>query len=301
MFGENGSYDWVQSLRKREFLDGGWEMITAGLLHQLAGRPRSTEQCDRILAHLVPLDAEPTQEIVRIQYATMDINLRAEALHIICMLFMETKAVKAFLEECSGIMTQHRKIKIDHQRARKDAIAKLKSLNDDRRILAPDLRTPTPIPELEETAEGEKLDDMEASVEDSEDEEVLMSRSLRRGNDRAAERKRKREEEDAKRKEKADAKQDKGSKEYQKVLKQIDKERERVDEAEEAIASVDVDLREADCPRTRCLGKDRFCNRYWWFERNAMPYGGLPDSSTAQSDYANGRLWVQGPDDLERQ
>ena len=301
MFGENGSYDWVQSLRKRDFLEGGWQMIMAGLLHQLAGRPRSTEQCDKILAHLVPLDAEPTQETVRMQYSIMDINYRAEALHIICMLFMETKTVKAFLEECSVIMTQHRKIKIEHQRARKDAIAKLKSLNDDRRILAPDLRTPTPIPELEETAEGEKLDEIDAEIDDSEDDEVLMSRSLRRGHDRAAERKRKREEEDAKRKEKADAKQDKGSKEYQKVLKQIDKERERVDEAEEAIASVDVDLREADCPRTRCLGKDRFCNRYWWFERNAMPYGGLPDSSTAHSGYANGRLWVQGPDDLERQ
>jgi ATP-utilising chromatin assembly and remodelling N-terminal/Williams-Beuren syndrome DDT (WSD), D-TOX E motif/DDT domain/WSTF, HB1, Itc1p, MBD9 motif 1 len=301
MFGDDGSYDWVQNLRKRSFLDGGWQMIMAGLLHQLAWRPRLTEQCDRILAHLVPLDADPIQETVRIQYSTMDINYRAEALHIICQLFMETKAVKAFLEECSNIMTQHRKIKIEHQRARKDAIAKLKSLNDDRRLLAPDLRTPTPIPELEEQVEGEKLNDMDDTIEDSEDDEVLNSRSLRRGNDRAAERKRKREEEDAKRKEKADAKQDKGSKEYQKVLKQIEKERERVDEAEEAIANVDVDLREADCPRTRCLGKDRFCNRYWWFERNAMPYGGLPDSSTANSDYANGRLWVQGPDDLERE
>lgn len=301
MFGEGGAYDWVESLRKRDFLNGGWQMIMAGLLHQLAGRPRLTVNCDRILGHLVPLDAELTQETVRTQYSTMDINYRTEALHIICMLFMETKAVKAFLDECSNIMTQHRKIKIEHQRARKDAIAKLKSLNDDRRLLAPDLRTPTPIPELEEQVDGEKIDDMDASVEDSDDEEVLTSRSLRRGTDRAAERKRKREEEDARRKEKADAKQDKGSKEYQKVLKQIEKERERVDEAEEAIAAVDVDLREADCPRTRCLGKDRFCNRYWWFERNAMPYGGLPDSSTAHSDYANGRLWVQGPDELERQ
>lgn len=301
MFGDEGSYDWVQTLRKRDFLDGGWQMVVAGLLHQLAGRPRLAEQCDRILSHLVPLDAEPTQETIRMQYSTMDINYRAEALQIICQLFMETKTVKAFLEECSNIMTQHRKIKIEHQRARKDAIAKLKSLNDDRRLLAPDLRTPTPIPELEEQADGEKLNDLDDTIEDSEDEEVLTSRSLRRGNDRAAERKRKREEEDAKRKEKADAKQDKGSKEYQKVLKQIEKERERVDEAEEAIASVDVDLREADCPRTRCLGKDRFCNRYWWFERNAMPYGGLPDSSTAHSDFANGRLWVQGPDDLERE
>lgn len=31
-----------------------------------------------------------------------------------------------------------------------------------------------------------------------------------------------------------------------------------------------------------------------------MPYEGLPTSSTADARYANGRLWVQGPDDMER-
>jgi len=70
---------------------------------------------------------------------------------------------------------------------------------------------------------------------------------------------------------------------------------------EEEIAILDNDLREADCPRTRVLGKDRFWNRYYWFERNGMPYGGLPDSSTAEAGYANGCIWVQGPDDLERE
>jgi hypothetical protein len=32
-----------------------------------------------------------------------------------------------------------------------------------------------------------------------------------------------------------------------------------------------------------------------------MPYGGLPDSSTASAGYANGCIWVQGPDELERE
>ena len=30
-----------------------------------------------------------------------------------------------------------------------------------------------------------------------------------------------------------------------------------------------------------------------------MPHSGLPDSSTAEAEYANGRLWVQGPDEME--
>ena len=301
MFGE---YGWIQRLRKRDFRSGGWEMVLVGLLHQLAGRPRLTNICDKILTHLAPLDADPTIETVRLQYATMDINLRAEALQTICQLFLETKAVKTFLEEMSNTMTQFRKVKIEHQRTRKDAIAKLKNLQIERRLLAPSPeKSPTPMPELEEGAENidpDKVDDEETSIPDSEDEEPLNTRSLRRGQDRAAERKRKREEEAEREAKKKEDKQQKGSKEYQKVLKMIDKERDRIDEAEEQIMIVDSDLREADCPRTRVLGKDRFCNRYWWFERNAMPHGGLPDSSTADAEYANGRLWIQGPDDMER-
>ncbi len=76
--------------------------------------------------------------------------------------------------------------------------------------------------------------------------------------------------------------------------------KEQIKECEAEIDVCNNDLRESDCHRTRMLGRDRFHNRYWWYERNAMPYGGLPDSSTADANYANGRVWVQGPDDTER-
>ncbi|KIX98483.1 uncharacterized protein Z520_05784 [Fonsecaea multimorphosa CBS 102226] len=295
-------YGWIERLRKRDLRHGGWELVMVGLLHQLSGRPRLTDVCNRILSHLAPLDAEPTMETARIQYSNMDINLRAEALQIICQLFLETKTVKNFLEEMSNTMTHYRKIKIEHQRARKDALAKLKELQIERKLLAPEPeKSVTPMPELEEAIEAEKGEDGDISIPDTEDEEPVMRRSLRRGSDRAAERKRKREEEQERKEKAAEAKQNKGSKEYQKVLKQIEKERDRIEQAEEQILIVDGDLREADCPRTRVLGKDRFCNRYWWFERNAMPHGGLPDSSTADAEYANGRIWVQGPDDMERE
>lgn len=161
-------------------------------------------------------------------------------------------------------------------------------------------KSPTPIPELAEAADID-MEDEDTSIMDSEDEEPQSSRSLRRGKDRAAERKRKREEEEERRLKAIEAKQNKGTKEYQKVLKKVEQTKDRITKEEDAIISVDNDLREADCPRTRVLGKDRFWNRYYWFERNAMPYEGLPDASTADAGYANGRLWVQGPDDLERE
>lgn len=311
MFSEE--YGWIDRLRKRDFRSGGWQLIIVGLLHQLAGRPRLTESCERILKRLAPLDAEPTMETVIEQYSKMDINLRIEVLQILCQLWLETRAVKKFLEEMAATMTQYRKQKIDHQRARKEAMAELKRLVDERKILAPQQeKSPTPVEELEELQDAEKLAVAEetmvterSEIADSEvEEEVrpITTRSLRRGQDRAAERKRKREEEQARLEKKAaeDKEKAKYSKEYQKILKGIEAERKKILDHEEQIDILDADLREADAYRTRCLGKDRFCNRYWWFERNAMPFGGLPDSSTADAEYANGRLWVQGPDDMER-
>lgn len=179
----------------------------------------------------------------------------------------------------------------------------LRILHEERKTLQPEDRSPTPIAELEELDDS-KMTGVDGEEEEpiiSEDEEPNRGRSLRRGNDRAAERKRKQEEEKEK-KEKAQAvKQPKQSKQLAKVLKKIEEKKQVIRDCEEEIVTLDNDLREADCPRTRVLGKDRFWNRYYWMERNAMPYAGLPDSSTADAGYANGRIWVQGPDELERE
>ncbi|OJJ51258.1 hypothetical protein ASPZODRAFT_54954 [Penicilliopsis zonata CBS 506.65] len=295
-----GDYGWIDRLRKRDFRNGGWEMVMIGLLHQLSVRPRVEKVCNEILKILAPLDAEPTKETARLQYATMDINLRIQALEIICMLSLETKAVKNYLEECSNQMTEFRKEKIEYQRERKAALEELRRLHEEKKELQPERgKSPSPVPELDNLEDSKMtgLDDETDQVMDTEDDEP-QARSLRGGADRIMERKRKLEEERERKEQQA--KQPKGSKQYQRVVKKIEDQKARVTKLEQKIADVDNDLREADCPRTRCLGKDRFCNRYWWFERNAMPYNGMPQSSTADAGYANGRVWVQGPDDMER-
>ena len=189
-------------------------------------------------------------------------------------------------------------------------------MQEERKALQPEATSP--ITELEHMAQpegSEQLDEMEdlnmvdpvededAVMESEEEEEPVQQRPLRRANDRAAERKRKLDEE-RDRKERAELekakKPTKQAKQLEKVMRKIENEIEKIKEFEDEIATLDNDLREADCPRTRVLGIDRFWNRYYWFERNAMPYGGLPTSSTAHAGYANGRVWVQGPDDMER-
>ena len=306
-------YGWKKRLVKRDFINGRWIVILVGLLNLYSTIRQHKTVCESILAKLAPPDMPPTEETAIFQYSLLDINDRAKIVQFLCMLSIGTQAIRDYMEECTQTMTQFRKDKIEWQRKRKAHLEELKTLDQERRELQPE--APAPAPEIEQLAEqieeeemkdGDETEDAEKTeeaVEESEDEPI-PARSLRRAKDREAERKRKREEE-KKRKEKAEAekakKPSKEARQLEKVMKKIDALKESIKECENEVLICDEDLRENDCPRTRVLGKDRFWNRYYWFERNAMPYGGLPNSSTAHAEYANGCLWVQGPDPLERE
>lgn len=100
---------------------------------------------------------------------------------------------------------------------------------------------------------------------------------------------------------KAEAEKTKKQKEWEKLLTAIEKKKEELKDCEANINELDDDLRETLVHRSKVLGKDRFLNKYYWFEHNGMPFGGVPHSSTAEYGYANGRIWVQGPDEHEFQ
>lgn len=117
--------------------------------------------------------------------------------------------------------------------------------------------------------------------------------------------KRKRESEQIKKekakKAKIEAAKTKQQKEWEALLDSIEGKKRQIEECEANIQELDDDLREALVHRSKIIGKDRFLNKYYWFEHNGMPFGGVPSSSTAEYGYANGRLWVQGPDEHELQ
>ena len=114
-------YDWRSRLRKRDFKDGRWIVIIIGLLNLLTANPRLRKTCDEILAKLAPLNMPPSQETAISQYTRLDINSRVMILQILCMLSLETQAIRSYMEECTALMTQVRKEKIDQQRIRKTA------------------------------------------------------------------------------------------------------------------------------------------------------------------------------------
>ena len=147
------------------------------------------------------------------------------------------------------------------------------------------------------------IDDLDEEAEEGGDTEV-QARSRKQRN-AAKQTKRKRETEAAK-EEKAkkaivDAAKTKQQKEWEKLLDSIEKKKDELRSCEASINELDDDLRETLVHRSKILGKDRFLNKYYWFEHNGMPFGGVPNSSTAEYGYANGRIWVQGPDEWEFQ
>jgi len=100
---------------------------------------------------------------------------------------------------------------------------------------------------------------------------------------------------------KVEAAKTKQQQEWEKLLAAIEKKKDELRTCEASINELDDDLRETLVHRSKVIGKDRFLNKYYWFEHNGMPFGGVPNSSTAEYGYANGRLWVQGPDEYELQ
>lgn len=137
----------------------------------------------------------------------------------------------------------------------------------------------------------------EESHASSDDESAVFPEADRRASGRAAALKRKREADDEREKTQLDEEE---AKENEKMRREIEKAHRQVEECETAIVRLEGDLRENACHRTKVLGVDRYFNRYIWFERNGMPFTG-PDESSTQYGYANGRLWVQGGDKLDRQ
>jgi hypothetical protein len=304
-----GNQSWTERLVARDFEDGGWQVIIVGLLHQLSAAPYYQGLCETLLAELAPDDEDATRETAARRFAEMDVNLRIAMLQVLVLLTIRTDSIKSFLDTCSEDMTDVRKRKIEHQRERKLAVDQLHAKEKERKLQAPNNMPEPASPKIEpsELEVSEMKDDTieinGSGVFDSDDDARSAGRALRRGVDR----KRKRDEEAARREkeraEKAEAARlvAKQTKEYRKLLSEIDGLKKKIMELEAKIDDCDDDLREANVQRTKVLGKDRYCNRYYWFERNGQPFAGLPRSSTASYGYANGRIWVQGPDELERE
>ncbi|KAJ4338259.1 glycosyl transferase [Didymella glomerata] len=296
-------FDWIEQLKIRNFQNGGWQAIMVALLYRLSFDPIQKEICDEILTVLVPGDQDSSMESIAENYRNMDVNLRIAALDQALRLTVTTEAFRDQLNAASLEMTRLRKEKIEFQRKRKELADELFKLDLERKIKLPE-NTPASPSDAKENEDVSMLSVPDSVAEtadgENEDEDASAAKSRTRTKNKrkaAAEEARK---EKAK-KAKIEAEKNKKQKEWEKLLKAVDDKKDELKECEANINELDDDLRETLVHRSKVLGKDRFLNKYYWFEHNGMPFGGVPNSSTAEYGYANGRIWVQGPDAEELQ
>jgi hypothetical protein len=293
-------FDWVETLGQRDMAGGNWHLILVGILYQLSQDVSKKAAYDKILAYLVPLDMDPIKENIKFQFKTMDINLRAAALQPMTLLSATTETLKTFYETCSEDQTRVRKMKMEAQKEKKVAVDAMVRKNQERNAAQEELAHAEA---KEQAAVAAIAEATNAGSSEPEDEPVTATG---RGTRQSLKRKRVSELTPAEKERKAvldaaKSETDKKKKQLAAIIRDSEALRSDVLKLEAQIVDHDSDLREADVQRTRMLGKDRFCNRYYWFERNGQPFGGLPTSSTADYGYSNGRLWVQGPDTMERE
>lgn len=297
-------FDWIEQLKIRNFQNGGWQAIMVALLHRLSFDPLQKETCDEILAALVPGDDEPTIESIAENYRDMDVNLRVAALDQALRLTVTTEAFRDQLNAASLEMTRLRKEKIEFQRKRKELADELFKLDLERKIKLPE-NTPASPSDVKDSEDVSMLsvsesitEGVEGEVNDGDDASAAKGRTRTKNKRKAAAEEARKEKA---KKAKIEAEKNKKQKEWEKLLKAVDEKKEELKDCEANINELDDDLRETLVHRSKMLGKDRFLNKYYWFEHNGMPFGGVPNSSTAEYGYANGRIWVQGPDAEELQ
>lgn len=273
---------WHERLRKRNFKDGNWQTILLGALSIVDYVPEYQSIISRVNKVLAPKLISPAtpSTVLNEFYENMGVGLRLQALHILTTLLVNGSLVRSYIDESLDSCITLRRTRLDTLKDLKSAVDAANKIH-------------TAIHEAFVEAAGNSKDATAASkkktrlnvkgYEMSEAEKLLAEKDA----------------------------------EFQKLWTERDEAIEKVKELRDAKKSVEMKLTEMDCQRIRLLGKDRFYNRYWWFENNGLPNLHFnreeeededPDADTndleddkddkdeiQEETYLMGKLWIQGP------
>ncbi|QNP95994.1 YALIA101S04e01574g1_1 [Yarrowia lipolytica] len=251
--------DWKTRLQRRNFKDGGWQVILIGLLYNLTYYEPWEDFINGCLDVWAAAKAPVSLASARDRYFDLDFTQKVKIIQILCNLIHPTDAIRAYIEECMGRVTELRRDKVDKQR-------EYKIVSDDIRVLENEVKRIEL--EMEEKKISEDKDGSEKKAEGNGDNE---------------------ESEPPSKKSKTD------NDELLSTLRtKIQDRQETLKEIIAVINAKDEEIRFADVNRLRLLGKDRFHNRYWWFEGNGIEDAGGSEEEEG-TGFTMGRLWVQGP------
>ncbi|KAK9455850.1 ATP-utilizing chromatin assembly and remodelling N-terminal-domain-containing protein [Dipodascopsis uninucleata] len=246
---------WKERLQRRLFTNGGMEVIILGLLDDISYIPDYRELCIEVIEYAAPEDMPATMETAKIRYAKMDKVLKLSVLNLICQLINDSSVIRDRIEYCMEESTRIRRERLETHKEHKALLEAIKNLEEQRESHLPPDENPDP-----EADESKKKLRSAANVHKDAEINLLKTNS-----------------------------------DYRKIVEDIEKAHKSIANCIESLKRAEVELRVLDCQRARSLGRDRFYNRYWWFEGNGLP------TALGKQGFLMGRLWVQGPsaEDLE--
>ncbi|KAH3682098.1 hypothetical protein WICPIJ_006934 [Wickerhamomyces pijperi] len=305
---------WTTRLSKRQYKEGNWQIILLGLLDELRHYKPFAESITTILSILAPKDSSVNPQTIQDQFFKhLPVELRLRSLEILTTVLVNTPLIRTFLESTMEQSAQLRRERMDCIRDYKAIYEKAQDVDRECRVFLEKL-----VAENQETTEPANGDAAGEEAKDSKDVATDENVKKRRRTGLKV----------------ALTAQETSLSATNSVFKALLDQRTSFLQEAESIRTkkkvIEKTLNEIDIQRFVCLGRDRYFNKYWWFENNGLPSvkgkksrkrttasnatgtadkddeeedEGMDDVSDDESDgedvedetYLMGRLWVQGP------
>ncbi|CAO3677569.1 unnamed protein product [Umbelopsis ramanniana] len=272
----------------------GWELALIGCLNELAN-PAMVPDLDNIIRHLLPSEDEDDEEDdAYTAYATLSIVQKIQIFDFLVHVVNECAVIKEYMEGCQEQMTELRKERIEVNRELKRIMAERLELD----------RNENAGTEAEDTTNDSMHSESEAPSDDDEEEEEEEEDDIRKVQ-RRAEHESRHKSRQAKLKQRQlerEALENRRLKMYQQQraearaksqeMRMKAEQRRKLDESErqhhKKLEQIEKDMRKYATLRVRPLGRDRFFNKYYYF-----------DNIGGSCMHGTGRLYVQSPSDAD--
>ncbi|OWB80477.1 hypothetical protein B5S32_g4758 [[Candida] boidinii] len=305
--------NWKERLKRRNFKDGGWQIILIGIFSSIEYISNYKKTIEEVYNCLAPGDYYPTLSTVESNFINeMSIDLRLSCLGILMNLLLNGSIIRNFIDKS---FEDSANIK----RERNEVIKDLKTFNEDASNIHKS---------IVEFMKPMDLSVFRAQIEKEEKEEKENSKTTPNSSSHSSNGGRRNAiPSEPTKLEKAVAG---GNPELLKLLKSRSEKLSKVDELKLNKKTLENQLDELDCQRVKYIGRDKFYNRYWWFESTGLPNlvplnKSINDDSDNENEgngnnekdsdenrdvndeedllndtYFMSRLWIQGPGDEDR-
>lgn len=313
---------WRERLQKRDFKNGSWLIVLFGVFSTTEYIKEFKPDIVKVYELLAPLDDDtPTPEKLKINfYEKVSVDQRISILSILMNLLLNGNVIRQHIDHVVDKSASLRREKLEIQKEIKLKIESAHAANKE-------------VLEFQRTIDikdiKQRVEEMELSLLKTEEEKEKYYESKNKGG-RPTQNFLPTEPSSL---EKAIAA---SNPDFLKLLNTRSDRIKEVDNLKKQRIEIDKTLVELNTQRVRYLGRDRFWNRYWWFERNGLPnLGGNKGDEEDEEDgddnsglrgengrengqdedyqeeeesdgeydsetYLMGRIWVQGPSVLDQ-